>query len=134
MRLDGTTLRVEPTEAITLEMHEWLYEHRSQVKAFLAAEQAPAPPSPQPAAQSPPSSAQGYTEVPNLLLDFILPTLGLAERAVLLYICRRLLGFHKEEDAISSTLAPGWSAAMANGSIMARASVTAATCRRRWAR
>jgi hypothetical protein len=37
----------------------------------------------------------GFTMVPNLLLDFILPSLSPTERAVLLYLWRHTAGFHR---------------------------------------
>lgn len=41
------------------------------------------------------------TQIPNILLDFVLPKLPHAEAKCLLYICRRTFGFHKEQDRIS---------------------------------
>jgi phage replication O-like protein O len=41
------------------------------------------------------------TQIPNLLLDFVLPELPSGEMRCLLYICRRTFGFHKEQDRIS---------------------------------
>lgn len=42
-----------------------------------------------------------YTQIPNLLLDELLPSLSEKELKVLLYIMRRTLGFHKKKDGIS---------------------------------
>jgi phage replication O-like protein O len=42
-----------------------------------------------------------YTQVPDDLFDFLLPTLNEAELKVLLYIIRRTLGFKKHQDQIS---------------------------------
>lgn len=44
-----------------------------------------------------PNSAQ----IPNVLLDYVLPLLGEAEMKCLLYIARRTYGFHKDFDRIS---------------------------------
>jgi len=41
------------------------------------------------------------TQIPNVLLDFVIPDLPEGESKCLLYICRRTYGFHKEEDRIS---------------------------------
>ena len=41
------------------------------------------------------------TQIPNILLDFVLPELPAGEMRCLLYICRRTFGFHKEQDRIS---------------------------------
>lgn len=41
------------------------------------------------------------TQIPNILLDFVLPELPAGEMRCLLYICRRTYGFHKEYDRIS---------------------------------
>lgn len=41
------------------------------------------------------------TQIPNNLLDFLLPKIPMAEGKCLLYICRRTYGFHKKEDEIS---------------------------------
>lgn len=41
------------------------------------------------------------TQIPNILLDHLLPRVSLADRMCLLYICRRTFGFHKDEDRIS---------------------------------
>lgn len=41
------------------------------------------------------------TQIPNIILDFLLPQLSEAEGRCLLYIARRTYGFHKEEDRIS---------------------------------
>ena len=41
------------------------------------------------------------TQIPNIILDFVLPRVPEAEARVLLYICRRTFGFHKQEDNIS---------------------------------
>lgn len=41
------------------------------------------------------------TQIPNLILDLVLPRISEAEARCLLYICRRTFGFHKDEDNIS---------------------------------
>jgi len=41
------------------------------------------------------------TQIPNILLDFVIPELPPAESKCLLYICRCTFGFHKEYDRIS---------------------------------
>jgi hypothetical protein len=41
------------------------------------------------------------TQIPNIILDKIIPRIPEAEGKCLLYICRRTYGFHKEEDRIS---------------------------------
>ena len=41
------------------------------------------------------------TQIPNVLLDFVIPQISEAEGKCLLYICRRTYGFHKERDRIS---------------------------------
>lgn len=41
------------------------------------------------------------TQIPNILLDWIIPQLPEGEAKCLLYICRRTFGFHKEYDRIS---------------------------------
>ncbi|MCX6756319.1 MAG: hypothetical protein NTX85_03190 [Candidatus Nomurabacteria bacterium] len=41
------------------------------------------------------------TQVPNVVLDLILPRIPEAESRCLLYICRRTFGFHREADRIS---------------------------------
>lgn len=41
------------------------------------------------------------TQIPNVLLDWILPVITDAERSVMLYLVRRTLGFQRESDAIS---------------------------------
>ncbi len=41
------------------------------------------------------------TQIPNIILDFLLPNLPEAEGKCLLYICRRTFGFQKESDRIS---------------------------------
>ena len=43
------------------------------------------------------------TQIPNDVLDLLLPRLPEAEGKCLLYICRRTFGFHKDEDRISFT-------------------------------
>jgi hypothetical protein len=43
------------------------------------------------------------TQIPNIILDFLLPRLPEAEGKCLLYIARRTYGFHKDEDRISLT-------------------------------
>ena len=42
-----------------------------------------------------------FTQIPNIVLDDIMADLNESELKVLLYICRRTYGFHKEKDAIS---------------------------------
>jgi phage replication O-like protein O len=42
-----------------------------------------------------------YTQIPDELLDELMPVLSGAELKVLLYICRRTFGFKKESDTIS---------------------------------
>ena len=42
-----------------------------------------------------------YTQIPNLIIDFIMPDVSGNEFKVLLYIARRTLGFHKERDTVS---------------------------------
>ena len=41
------------------------------------------------------------TQVPNVILDFLIPHLPGAEAKCIIYICRRTYGFHKDEDRIS---------------------------------
>lgn len=41
------------------------------------------------------------SQIPNIILDFVLPRIPEAEARCLLYICRRTFGFHKDEDNIS---------------------------------
>ena len=41
------------------------------------------------------------TQIPNVLLDIIIPQANESEAKCLLYICRRTYGFHKERDRIS---------------------------------
>ena len=41
------------------------------------------------------------TQIPNIILDFLIPRLPGAEAKCILYICRRTYGFHKEKDRIS---------------------------------
>jgi len=41
------------------------------------------------------------TQIPNVILDIILPRLPESEGKCLLYICRRTFGFHKDYDQIS---------------------------------
>jgi hypothetical protein len=41
------------------------------------------------------------TQVPNVILDFVIPQIPEAEARCLLYICRRTFGFHRESDRIS---------------------------------
>ncbi len=41
------------------------------------------------------------TQIPNVILDLIIPGISEAETKCLLYICRRTYGFHKEKDRIS---------------------------------
>ncbi|MEA3430176.1 MAG: replication protein [Nanoarchaeota archaeon] len=41
------------------------------------------------------------TQIPNVILDFLIPQLPPAEARCLLYISRRTYGFHKEKDRIS---------------------------------
>lgn len=42
-----------------------------------------------------------FTQIPNLVLDELMSELTNAEFRVLMYICRRTYGFHKESDRIS---------------------------------
>jgi len=41
------------------------------------------------------------TQIPNIINDFLIPQLPEAETRIILYICRRTFGFHKEEDQIA---------------------------------
>ncbi len=41
------------------------------------------------------------TQMPNILLDKVIPLIPEAEARCLLYICRRTFGFHKDADRIS---------------------------------
>jgi len=41
------------------------------------------------------------SQIPNIILDLVLPRISEAEARCLLYICRRTFGFHKDEDNIS---------------------------------
>lgn len=41
------------------------------------------------------------TQIPNVILDLIIPRISEIEGRCLLYICRRTFGFHKESDRIS---------------------------------
>ena len=41
------------------------------------------------------------TQIPNLILDLVIPLVSEAETRCLLYICRRTFGFHKKFDSIS---------------------------------
>ena len=43
------------------------------------------------------------TQIPNVILDKIVPGIPESEAKCLLYICRRTYGFHKERDRISLT-------------------------------
>lgn len=43
------------------------------------------------------------TQIPNIILDLLVPKLPEAEGKCLLYISRRTFGFHKDEDVISFT-------------------------------
>jgi predicted transcriptional regulator len=43
------------------------------------------------------------TQIPNYVLDMVLPRIPEGEARCLLYICRRTFGFHKQEDNISFT-------------------------------
>jgi len=43
------------------------------------------------------------TQIPNVILDKIIPLIPQAEARCLLYICRRTYGFQKEKDRISLT-------------------------------
>lgn len=40
-------------------------------------------------------------QVPNLILDYVIPRIPESESRCLLYICRRTFGFHKDDDRIS---------------------------------
>ncbi len=41
------------------------------------------------------------TQIPNLILDLVIPRISEIEGRCLLYICRRTFGFHKDSDRIS---------------------------------
>ena len=41
------------------------------------------------------------TQIPNIILDLLVPLIPEAEGKCIMYICRRTFGFHKEEDRIS---------------------------------
>lgn len=41
------------------------------------------------------------TQLPNLILDLVIPLIPESEARCLIYICRRTFGFHKESDRIS---------------------------------
>ncbi len=41
------------------------------------------------------------TQIPNVILDLVIPRISEIEGRCLLYICRRTFGFHKESDRIS---------------------------------
>ncbi|MDE1970910.1 MAG: replication protein [Patescibacteria group bacterium] len=41
------------------------------------------------------------TQLPNIILDFVVPLIPEAEARCLIYICRRTFGFHKSSDRIS---------------------------------
>ena len=41
------------------------------------------------------------SQIPNVILDLVLPRIPEAEARCLLYICRRTFGFHKDTDRIS---------------------------------
>jgi len=43
------------------------------------------------------------TQIPNIIIDYLIPRIPEAEMRCLMYICRRTFGFHKEEDRISFT-------------------------------
>lgn len=58
--------------------------------------------------KEPPAAAQfqgfklpEYTQIPNQIVDFLMPDLSGNEFKVLMYIARRTLGFHRATDAIS---------------------------------
>lgn len=44
-----------------------------------------------------------FTQMPNIILDELLSVLSASELKVLLYICRRTYGFHKQMDKISTS-------------------------------
>lgn len=44
-----------------------------------------------------------FTQIPNTILDELLSVLSESELKVLLYICRRTYGFHKQSDRISTS-------------------------------
>jgi hypothetical protein len=46
-------------------------------------------------------ASPNYTQIPDELIDVLMPRLSEAELKVLLYICRRTFGFGKEADTIS---------------------------------
>lgn len=50
-----------------------------------------------------PAFIPNSTQIPNILIDFVFPHIPFAERACLLYICRRTYGFRKKSDRISLT-------------------------------
>ncbi len=41
------------------------------------------------------------TQLPNIILDYVVPLIPEAEARCLIYICRRTFGFHKSSDRIS---------------------------------
>lgn len=41
------------------------------------------------------------TQIPNVILDLVIPEIPEAEGKCLFYICRRTFGFHREKDRIS---------------------------------
>lgn len=47
------------------------------------------------------SLTPNFTQIPNIILDEYLSKLSHAETKVLLYLCRRTYGFHKQSDYIS---------------------------------
>ena len=41
------------------------------------------------------------TQLPNIILDYVVPRVPEAEARCLMYICRRTFGFHRDQDRIS---------------------------------
>ena len=71
------------------------------------------------------------TQIPNVVIDILLPRIPSAEGKCVLYICRRTFGFHKEYDRISfSQFVDGikdrYGKVLAYGTGLVRASVTQA--------
>ncbi len=48
-----------------------------------------------------PSFIKNSAQIPNIILDYVIPRIPESETKCLLYICRRTFGFHKEIDRIS---------------------------------
>lgn len=71
------------------------------------------------------------TQIPNVILDILLPRLSASEGKCILYICRRTFGFHKESDRISFSQFVGgikdrYGKVLDYGTGLVRASVTQA--------